>query len=140
MNRKDKTTVLVGGCFDVLHPGHVIFLEKAKKAGDILIVMLESDQKIRKIKGIHRPVHNQKERELVLKALKSVDVVIPLPFIDSDQEYDKIIQKIKPNIIAATAGDPQNHHKVRSAKLAGAKLKFVTKLIGQHSTSRILNY
>ncbi len=140
MIRKGKRIVLVGGCFDVLHPGHVIFLEQAKKAGDKLIVLLESDQKIRQIKGINRPVHTQKERQLVLKALRSVDEVIPLPFIDSDQDYDKIIQKIKPDIIAATAGDPQNHHKARSAKLVGAKLKIVTKLIANHSTSLILGH
>lgn len=136
---KKKTTVLVGGCFDVLHPGHVIFLEKAKKAGDRLVVLLESDQKIKKIKGTNRPIHNQKERIQILKALKFVDVVVPLPYLETEKEYDALIQKIKPDIIAATKGDPENHHKKRSAQLCGAKLKLITKLIGNHSTSRILN-
>lgn len=131
--------MLVGGCFDVLHPGHVVFLKEAKKAGNRLIVMLESDEKIKKIKGVNRPVHNQKERALVLKALKFVDTVILLPYMQTEEEYDALIQKINPDIIAATLGDPENYHKVRSAKLTGARLKFVTKLIGNHSTSRILS-
>lgn len=139
MKKIGKVTVLVGGCFDVLHPGHIIFLEKAKKAGDILIVLLESDQKIKKIKGVNRPVHNQKERAVVLKALKFVDSVVPLPYIATEREYDKFVQKIKPDIIAVTSGDPQNYHKKRSAKLVGAKLKFVTKRIGNHSTTKLLN-
>lgn len=137
--KKIPKTVLVGGCFDVLHPGHVIFLEKAKKAGDRLIVLLESDEKIKKIKGSGRPIHTQKERAIVLKALKFVDSVVMLPFIDKDEDYDGIIKKIQPNIIAATKGAADNYHKQRIARLIGAKLKYVTKVIGNHSTSQILN-
>lgn len=135
---KGLTTVLVGGCFDVLHPGHVIFLQKAKRCGDRLIVLLESDEKIKKLKGVRRPVYNQKMRALVLKALKSVDRVVLLPFIETPSEYDVIVKKIKPDIIATTLGDPHIHHKKRAAKLVGAKLRYVTKLVGNHSTSKIL--
>lgn len=138
MNTKGKRVVLAGGCFDVLHPGHVIFLEKAKRAGDRLIVLLESDEKIKEIKGVNRPVHSQKERALVLKALKFVDEVILLPYMATEKEYDAVIQKIKPDIIAVTFGDPQIHHKIRSAKLVGAKLKYVTRLTGNHSTTKVL--
>ncbi len=134
-----QSVVLVGGCFDVLHPGHVIFLEKAKKAGDVLVVLLESDQRVKKLKGIKRPVHNQKERSKVLLALKSVDYVLPLPNIEGEQDFDEIIGKIKPNIIAATYGDPNIYYHQRSAKRCGAKIKYVTPIIGNHSTSRILN-
>lgn len=138
MNTKGKRVVLAGGCFDVLHPGHIIFLEKAKKAGDKLVVILESDEKIKKIKGVKRPVHNQKERTLVLKALKFVDEVILLPYLATEKEYDDLVQKIKPDVIAVTFGDPQIHHKIRSAKLSGAKLKYVTRLISHHSTTKVL--
>lgn len=137
--KSTEKIVLVGGCFDVLHPGHIIFLEKAKKAGDRLVVLLESDGKIKKLKGLSRPVHNQKERALVLKALKFVDQVISLPHLETETAYDEYVAKIKPDIIAVTSGDPQNHHKKRSAKLVGAKLKFVTKRIGNHSTTKLLN-
>ncbi|MBI2596627.1 adenylyltransferase/cytidyltransferase family protein [Candidatus Daviesbacteria bacterium] len=138
MNSQKKTIVLVGGCFDVLHPGHVIFLEEAKKMGDKLIVLLESDEKIKKIKGVNRPVHKQKMRALVLKALKSVDQVVLLPFIEAEDKYDAIVKKIKPDVIATTQGDPDSHHKERAAKLVGAKLKYVTKLAGNYSTSKML--
>lgn len=135
---KILSIVLVGGCFDVLHPGHVIFLEKAKRYGDKLVVLLESDEKVKKLKGIKRPVHNQKERAKVLMALRSVDLVIPLPFMETAKEYDDLILKIKPDVICATKGHPSAHHYQRTAKLSGAKLKYVTKMIGNHSTSRIL--
>lgn len=134
-----KKTVLVGGCFDVLHPGHVIFLAKAKKAGDKLIVLLESDQKVRELKGVKRPVHTQKERALVLAALRSVDKVIPLPYMNDEKSYDQLILKIKPDIIAATRGDKNSLHHQRTARFSGAKIKFVTKIVGNHSTSRILD-
>ena len=146
LKNQGKKIVLVGGCFDVLHPGHVIFLEKAKKCGDKLIVLLESDEKVKKLKGlpagrqgVKRPVHNQDERAQVLLALKSVDEVIKLPFIEAEEDYDEIIRKIKPDIIAAAKGYKNSHHHKRSAKKIGAKIKYVTKIIGNHSTSRILD-
>ena len=114
-----KYLVLVGGCFDVLHPGHIIFLEKARKAGDKLVVLLESDQKIRKLKGEGRPVHTQKERAKILSALESVDSVVCLPYMEDDFEYDEIILKNNPDIIAATRGDESIEHKKRAAKKAG---------------------
>lgn len=136
--QQNKTCVLVGGCFDILHPGHVIFLEKAKKAGDILMVLLESDQKVKELKGINRPMHTQQDRAKVLSALKSVDHVVLLPYLDEDQDYERLINQIRPDIIAATKGDSNNYHKERIAKLTGSKLVMITKMIGNHSTSRIL--
>lgn len=133
-----KKVVLAGGCFDILHPGHVIFLQKAKKAGDILVVLLESDQKVKKLKGVNRPVHTQKERAIVLKALKFVDRVILLPNMKNDSDYERLIKQIKPDIIAATEGADDNHFKKQAAKLVGAKLVYVTKMIGYHSSSGIL--
>lgn len=135
---RHKKVVLVGGCFDILHPGHVIFLQKAKKAGDILVVLLESDQKVKKLKGVNRPVHTQKMRAIILKALKFVDRVILLPNMKNDSDYERLIKQIKPDIIAATAGVEDNHFKKRAAKLVGAKLVYVTKMIGNHSSSSII--
>lgn len=135
-----KKIVLVGGCFDILHPGHIVFLEKSKQVGDKLVVMLESDEKIKKIKGENRPIHNQKARALVLKALKFVDEVILLPNLKTEKEYDKVIKKIKPDIIAVTFGDPDIRYKKRSAKLVGAKLKFVVRRLKNYATSNLLDY
>ena len=133
-----KRVVLVGGCFDVLHPGHIIFLEKAKKQGNFLIVLLESDEKIKELKGKSRPVHTQKERAAILRSLKSVDQVILLPYMKQDDDYERLIQNLKPDVIAATSGVPDNFHKERIAKITGAKIKYVTKIIGDYSTTNIL--
>lgn len=134
-----KKIVLVGGCFDILHPGHIIFLKKAKQAGDFLVVLLESDQRVRELKGEGRPIHSQKERATVLKAIKFIDNVVMLPYMKNDQEYDLLIKKMKPDIIATTLGDKNIHHYQRSAKKAGAQLKFVTKFIKGYSTTKILD-
>lgn len=132
-----KKVVLVGGCFDVLHLGHIVFLQKAKNEGDVLVVLLESDEKVKQLKGKGRPVHTQKERASVLSALDAVDFVILLPFMENS-DYDTLISQIKPDVIAVTAGYESKYHK-QAAKLVGAKLKFVTKKVGNYSTSRILN-
>lgn len=136
--KQGQKIVLAGGCFDILHPGHVVFLEKAKKAGDVLIVLLESDRKVRELKGINRPIYTQTERAKLLSALKAVDYVIKLPLIRFDAEYDQLMEKIRPDVIAVTSKDKNSHHK-RCAKLVRAKLKSVTGVIGDYSSSRILD-
>lgn len=138
IKKQKKSICLVGGCFDILHPGHVIFLAKAKLQADFLIILLESDQKVRQLKGANRPVHFQKGRARLLSALGSTDLVVMLPYMDQAKEYDALIQKIKPDVIATTLGDPESHYKKRSAKMVGAKLKYVTRIIGNHSSSRVL--
>lgn len=139
LQKSGKKIVLAGGCFDVLHPGHVIFLEKAKKAGDCLVVLLESDKKVKQLKGANRPVHTQIERSKVLSALRAVDYVVLLSFMKDDKDYDRLVGKIKPDVIAAAIKQTNIKHLQRTAELAGAELKFVTKIIGNYSTSRILN-
>lgn len=139
LKRESKKIVLAGGCFDILHLGHVTFLEKAKRLGDILIVLLESDQKVRLTKGEKRPHHKQKFRAKVLAALNAVDYVITLPFFKSNSDYDKVLETIKPNIIATTYKDPQISHKKRTAKLIGAKVIYVMRRLKGYSTSKILS-
>src|SRR3990167_9728836 len=94
LKKQGKVVVLAGGCFDILHPGHVIFLEKAKKTGDILVVLLESDQKVKELKGINRPVHTQIDRAQVLFALRAVDYVVMLPYMkfDKSEEHTSELQ------------------------------------------------
>ena len=135
---KDKKIVLVGGCFDIVHLGHLIFLEKAKAKGDILIVLLESDENIRKNKGQNRPINNQDDRAVFLTKLKMVDYVIKLPEMKNDEEYFKIINKIKPKIIAVSEKDINLVKKKEQAQKIGAKLIEVTKIIPQRSTSKII--
>lgn len=139
LKKRGQTIVLVGGCFDILHLGHVIFLEKAKKAGNSLIVLLESDQKVRQLKGINRPVHTQLERAKVLSALRAVDYVVALPYMKLDREYDELVGRIRPDVIAATFKDANILYYKRAAKKVRAKLKFVTKVIPGHSTSSLID-
>lgn len=137
MKNKNKI-VLVGGCFDVLHLGHVTFLEKAKKLGDKLVVLLESDESIKKNKGNSRPINNQVNRAKMLMSLKVVDRVIKLPEMKTDGEYLVLIKKIKPSVIAVTDGDKMIGQKREQAKIVGAKLIKVTKQVPYQSTSRIV--
>jgi rfaE bifunctional protein nucleotidyltransferase chain/domain len=133
-----KNIVLVGGCFDILHIGHITFLEEAKKRGEFLVILLESDSKIKQLKGLKRPINPQKTRARILSSLKFVDCVILLPENLKDSDYDLIVQKINPKIIAVSAQDSGIQHKQRSAKLVGAKVVKVTKKIKELSTSNLL--
>src|SRR3989344_2564471 len=94
--------VLVGGCFDLLHYGHIVFLNEAKKHGDSLVVALESDENVRRLKGEHRPIHTQKERKTMLEALSAVDEVIPLPPMTTDREYADLVTRLRPHVIVVT--------------------------------------
>lgn len=133
-----ETKVLVGGCFDLLHFGHLTFLNKAKALGDRLIVFLESDDFIRQHK--HRePIHSQRQRAEILRALRMVDEVVELPLLPPTFEaYLEAIQKTSPQIIAITENDTQRKNKVKQAQMIGAKLVTVTTRIEGYSTSSII--
>ncbi|MEK7450585.1 MAG: adenylyltransferase/cytidyltransferase family protein [Patescibacteria group bacterium] len=137
IRKNNKSIVLVGGCFDILHVGHLIFLEKAKKQGDVLFVLLESDSNIKKLKGKNRPINTHEDRASLLEALKIVDYVILLPNLTMDNQYDEIIMQIKPSIIAITQGDSSMHHKERQAKKVNGKVAVVTEIIKDQSTTRL---
>jgi len=118
--------VLTGGCFDILHLGHVRFLSEAKKMGDYLFVLLESDKKVKQLKGKNRPIFAQEERAEMLSALSSVNLVILLPVIENDSNYLNLVMKIKPDIIAVTENDPLLEKKKAQAKRSGAELKVIS--------------
>ncbi len=134
---QDKKVVLVGGCFDLLHYGHLKFLKKAKEAGDYLIIALESDQFIKKNKR-NLPVHNQQQRAKILSHLDFVDLVILLPYFSSGNEYFEMVKKINPDIIAVTNGDPQIKNKKKQIELIGGQLKVVSPLLKKFSTKKII--
>lgn len=138
LKAEDKTIVLVGGCFDILHVGHIRFLKEAKKYGDFLFVLLESDQTIRRAKGEYRPINSQKDRADILSSFFNVDYVIMLPQFNIDKDYDHLISKIRPDIIAATKGDPNIRHKKRQAKMLNAKVINVISNISNRSTSNLI--
>lgn len=132
-----KKVVMAGGCFDIVHLGHVKFLEESKKYGDILIVLLESDEMIKSNKGDNRPINNQKNRALFLTKLKAVDAVLCLPKMN-DEDYKEVVLKLKPKIIAVTEKDVNLDQKTRQAEIAGAEVVEVTKLVPHQSTSRVI--
>lgn len=132
--------VLAGGCFDILHIGHISFLEKAKNLGGILVLLLESDQAIKLLKGKERPVNSLRNRAKVLSAIEFVDFVIPLSRPFKTEDYNNLVRKISPDIIAITAGDPNLSVKEYQAKQVGGKVKVVLEKIPEHSTTRLLGY
>lgn len=134
----DQSVVLVGGCFDVLHFGHIKFLEKAKKEGDVLIVALESNKNIKRLKGRRRPIHSQEMRAEMLSALKTVDYIVCLPLMENNNDYLELVKRIKPNIIAVTAGDPQLKNKRKQAKIIGGRVKVTINRIKTPSTKEII--
>lgn len=133
-----KTIVLVGGCFDILHVGHTLFLETAKKEGDFLFVLLESDENTKKKKGEGRPINSQKKRTAVLCALKFVDYVIPLIGVTKNEDYDKLIVQIKPDVIAMTKGEPGVEQRKKQAVAVGAELKLVIDRVKEESTTGLI--
>jgi len=128
--------VLVGGCFDILHFGHFSFLQKAKTLGDHLLVLLESDATIKRLKGEGRPFHTQVERKQMLSAISCVDEIYMLPPLSSDQEYVSLLTSLHPSIIALTEGDPIMEKKIQQAELIGAKAVVIPK-IHSPSTSQL---
>jgi D-beta-D-heptose 7-phosphate kinase/D-beta-D-heptose 1-phosphate adenosyltransferase len=89
------TVVFTNGCFDILHRGHVKYLKATKELGDYLIVGVNSDSSVKRLKGLDRPVNKQEDRVAVLQAIKYVDEVI---VFDEDTPY-RLIKEVKPDII-----------------------------------------
>ncbi len=128
--------VLVGGCFDLLHFGHISFLKEAKKLGDYLVVALESDESAARMKGPARPIHSQKQRQEMLNSLSFVDEVILLPPMKTDEEYFDLVRRVGPSVIAITQGDPIKEKKENQAKQIQAHLVEIPK-IHTPSTSQL---
>ncbi|MBK5202906.1 MAG: bifunctional D-glycero-beta-D-manno-heptose-7-phosphate kinase/D-glycero-beta-D-manno-heptose 1-phosphate adenylyltransferase HldE [Prolixibacteraceae bacterium] len=94
-DQRNKKIVFTNGCFDILHKGHVIYLQKAREIGDILIVGLNTDDSVKKIKGPNRPINDQTARATVLSALECVDYVV---LFSEDTPYE-LIKEISPNVL-----------------------------------------
>jgi rfaE bifunctional protein nucleotidyltransferase chain/domain len=93
--RANKKLVFTNGCFDLLHIGHVRYLQQAKSLGDLLIVAVNSDQSVKKLKGPTRPIQSEQDRAEILAALACVDFTI----IFDEETPLEIIKKIKPQVL-----------------------------------------
>ena len=92
---KGKTIAFTNGCFDILHEGHIYSLSQAAKEADILIVGVNADASVRKLKGEHRPINNQHSRSLILASLLIVDAVV---IFEEDTPLE-LIKKIMPDLL-----------------------------------------
>lgn len=137
LNSLGKSIVLVGGVFDVLHLGHITFLKEAAKLGDILLVMIESDEGVVRRKGPHRPLHPQRDRALVLASVEGVDGIILLPFFERDDDYSELVKQVRPDIIGISEGDTRRYVDPQ-AQMVGAKVVVVTPKIDGHSTTELI--
>ncbi len=130
--------VLAGGCFDIIHPAHKKFLRLSKEQGKILVVLLESDENIKKIKGKDRPMNNQNARAENLSKLESIDYIILLKTPTSSDYYENIVKSIQPDIIAVTAGDKHLSKKNEQAEQVKGKVVEVMKRENKYSTTKII--
>lgn len=90
-----KKIVFTNGCFDIIHSGHVLYLNEAKKQGDILFLGLNSDSSVKRLKGENRPINCENDRKYVLENLKSVDFV---EIFEEDTPYD-LISLVQPDVL-----------------------------------------
>jgi rfaE bifunctional protein nucleotidyltransferase chain/domain len=95
LKRQGKTVVFTNGCFDLLHRGHVYCLKKAKSLGDVLIVGLNSDSSVRKLKGGKRPILSQGDRAEILAALEMVDYVL----VFREDTPQRVISALVPDVL-----------------------------------------
>ncbi len=100
--REGKRVVFTNGCFDVIHRGHVSYLAQARDLGDLLVLGLNSDSSVRRLKGPTRPVNDEESRALVLASLECVDYVV---LFDEDTPY-RLIDAVQPDILVK-GGDYQ---------------------------------
>jgi len=133
--RQNKTIVATNGCFDILHVGHLHLLNQAKALGDILIVGINSDRSVSKLKGPERPVVNENERAQIVANLKAVDLV---SIFDEDTAVE-LLKSLKPDIYVK-GGDYnlKNLPEAEPVISCGGKVKFI-ELAARKSTTGLID-
>ena len=134
LKKKRKKIVFTNGCFDILHYGHIKYLKKCRQLGDFLIVGLNSDASVRKIKGKNRPITPEKQRSAVLAALEFVDFIT----VFASRTPANLIKEISPDVLAK-GGDWQAKDIVgsRHVRKRGGRVVSVPFVKG-YSTTRII--
>lgn len=134
LKSQNKTVVTTNGCFDILHVGHVRYLQKTKSYADVLIVALNSDKSVKSIKGPDRPINNENDRAEILNALSCVDYVV---LFDEDSPM-KLLAKLKPDV--HTKGADYTVETLPEAKVImdnGGRIEFISFVEGKSTTSII---
>ena len=133
--KNGKTYVATNGCFDILHVGHVRYLQKTKSLADFSIVMLNSDKSVKLIKGDSRPINNQDDRAEILTALMCVDYVV----LFEERSPAELLEKIKPDIYTKGADYTIETLPERDiVEKNGIKVEFIEFVQGK-STTNIIN-
>jgi D-beta-D-heptose 7-phosphate kinase/D-beta-D-heptose 1-phosphate adenosyltransferase len=128
-----KKVVFTNGCFDVLHPGHLDLLARARSLGDVLVVAINSDSSVKRLKGTNRPVFPQAERGEILSALQMVDYVCTF---DEDTPLETIL-KIRPDILVKGADWTDNIVGSQEVESWGGKVVALPLVEGQSTTGII---
>lgn len=128
------TVVFTNGVFDLLHPGHIDVLDGARREGAVLVVGLNSDDSVRRLKGLTRPVRNEAERAHVLAALEAVDAVV---VFDEDTPFE-LVRVLQPDVIVK-GGDyaPDTIVGADLVRARGGRVVVIPLLAGQSTTSII---
>ena len=134
LKKQGKRIVTCNGCFDILHAGHIKFLEEAKQQGDILIVGLNSDSSVKKNKGPKRPINNEKDRAIVLAALQCVDYIT----IFEEKTPIELLEAIKPDIHVNGEEYGENCIEAPIVKKYGGNIHLI-KLKEGFSTTNLIN-
>ncbi len=135
--KKHFKTVVTNGCFDILHKGHLSYLHEAKRHGDKLIVGINSDLSVKKLKGNGRPIYSQEDRCFCLACLEFVDLVV----LFNDVRCINFLSTIKPDIYIKGQDyslDTIDTGERRALEKIGSKIEFIPLLKG-YSTSGIIN-
>ena len=130
LKSQNKKIVFTNGCFDILHKGHVSYLDKAKSFGDVLILGLNSDSSVRKLKGEDRPINSEDDRAYILAALESVDYVVKF---SEDTPYE-LIKIVQPDVLVK-GGDYEGKEVVGSD--IAKEVKLVQFIDGKSTTKTI---
>lgn len=135
LHKAGKTVVTTNGCFDILHVGHVRYLQKSKSFADYLIVLLNSDKSVKSIKGDDRPINNEMDRAEILVALNCVDFVV---LFDEDSPA-KLLDEIKSDVYTKGADYTMETLPERDIMIKnGTKVEFIDFVQGK-STTNIIN-
>lgn len=135
LKKQNKKIVVTNGCFDILHAGHVRYLNKSKECGDILIVGLNSDKSVKMLKGESRPINNEQDRAEVLSGLEAVNYIV----IFNEISPLRLLDVIKPDIY--TKGADYTVETLPEAETVlknGGKIKFI-ELVEGKSTTKIID-
>ncbi len=130
LREQGRKIVFTNGCFDILHRGHATYLQKAKELGDVLILGLNSDASIRRLKGEDRPINNLEDRAFLMGALESIDFVVPF---EEDTPY-ALIKAIRPHLLVK--GEDYKGKEVVGSDIAD-EVQLIAFVSGKSTTSII---